>query len=123
MASFNKNDRLLGDITKNSSFGVFGNLDIDLDTDWLTEPIPIALTDEVREGKAQILTVINDEEVEAFDIEIISAIEQKNPSTKGMILKVTDERLLDETGGIVQRSEERRVGKRAERGRRCRKEN
>jgi len=101
-ASFNKNDRLLGNITKNSSFGVFGNLDIDLDTDWLTEPIPIALTDEVREGKAQILTVINDEEVEAFDIEIISAIEQKNPSTKGMILKVTDERLLDETGGIVQ---------------------
>ena len=40
--------------------------------------------------------------MEAFDIEIISAIEQKNPSTKGMILKVTDERLLDETGGIVQ---------------------
>src|SRR5690625_5914503 len=34
-ASFNKNDRLLGNITKNSSFGVFGNLDIDLDTDWL----------------------------------------------------------------------------------------
>ncbi len=44
----------------------------------------------------------SDEEVEAFDIEIISAIEQINPATKGMVIKVTDKRLLDKTGGIVQ---------------------
>lgn len=64
--------------------------------------MPIAFSGEVNEGPAQILTVINDEEVEAFDIEIISAIEQSNPATKGMVIKVTDKRLLDKTGGIVQ---------------------
>ncbi|MBU5594811.1 SpoIVB peptidase [Amphibacillus sp. MSJ-3] len=101
-ASFNQNEGLLGNITKNSPFGVFGHLDEDLEEGLLSEPLPIAYSDEVKEGPAQILTVINDEEIEAFDIEIISAIEQKNPATKGMVLKVTDERLLEETGGIVQ---------------------
>ncbi|BAM47314.1 SpoIVB peptidase [Amphibacillus xylanus] len=101
-ATFNKNENLLGNITKNSSFGVFGELDIDLSKEDLTEPIPIAYSHEVVEGPAQILTVIDDEKVEAFDIEIISTIEQKNPATKGMVIKVTDERLLEKTGGIVQ---------------------
>lgn len=101
-ASFNKNENLLGNITKNSSFGVFGQLNIDLKNENVVEPLPIAFSDEVKEGPAQILTVINEEEVEAFDIEIISTIEQTNPATKGMVIKVTDNRLLDKTGGIVQ---------------------
>ncbi|WP_440895806.1 SpoIVB peptidase [Amphibacillus sp. Q70] len=101
-ASFDQNEGLLGNITKNSAFGVFGNLDHELKEGPLAEPLPIARAEEVKEGPAQILTVINDEEIETFDIEIISAIEQKNPATKGMVLKVTDPRLLDKTGGIVQ---------------------
>lgn len=101
-ASFNKNENLLGNITKNSSFGVFGQLNIDLKEENVIEPLPIAYSDEVKEGPAQILTVINEEEVETFDIEIISAVEQTNPATKGMVIKVTDERLLEKTGGIVQ---------------------
>src|SRR5699024_8638545 len=64
--------------------------------------IPIAFSDEVKEGPAQIFTVIDNEEVEIFDVEIISAIEQANPATKGMVIKVTDERLLEKTGGIDQ---------------------
>lgn len=101
-ASFNKKNGMLGSITKNSSFGVFGELEHDLlDSQW-SEPLTVSRPEEVKEGPAQILTVIDGEEIEAFDVEIINAINQKNPATKGMVLKITDEKLLKETGGIVQ---------------------
>lgn len=40
--------------------------------------------------------------MEAFDVEIVSVTPQKFPATKGMVIKVTDPRLLEKTGGIVQ---------------------
>ncbi len=101
-ASFNKKDGLLGNITKNSSFGVFGELAEELKSGPLSNPLPVAKPNEVKEGPAKILTVIDGEKIEAFDVEIINAVEQKNPATKGMVLSITDERLLKETGGIVQ---------------------
>src|SRR5690625_1389519 len=51
---------------------------------------------------AKILTVLKGEKVEAFDVEIVSSVPQKKPATKGMVVKVTDPKLLNETGGIVQ---------------------
>lgn len=101
-ASFDRNNKPLGSIVKNSPFGVFGTLDQALeDSNW-NDPLPIALSHQVEEGAAQILTVVDGEKVEAFDIEIINSVEQKNPATKGMIIKITDESLLNKTGGIVQ---------------------
>ncbi len=64
--------------------------------------MPIALSHQVKEGPAKILTVVDDDKVEEFDIEIVSTIPQKFPATKGMVIKVTDKRLLEKTGGIVQ---------------------
>ncbi|MBM7542448.1 SpoIVB peptidase [Amphibacillus cookii] len=101
-ASFNKKEGLLGNITKNSSFGVFGELEEALQDGPLSNPLPVAKPNEVKEGPAKILTVIDGEKIEAFDVEIINAVEQRNPATKGMVLSITDERLLKETGGIVQ---------------------
>ena len=68
----------------------------------LIKPLPIALSHQVKEGPAQILTVVEDDEVQLFDIEIVSTIPQKFPATKGMVIKVTDPKLLGKTGGIVQ---------------------
>ena len=62
----------------------------------------IALSHEVKEGPATILTVVEDEVVEEFDVEIVSSVPQKFPATKGMVIKVTDPKLLEKTGGIVQ---------------------
>ena len=45
---------------------------------------------------------MNNDEVNLFDIEIVSTIPQKFPATKGMVIKVTDPKLLAKTGGIVQ---------------------
>ena len=45
--------------------------------------MPIALSHQVKEGPAQILTVVDGDNVEQFDIEIVSTTPQKFPATKG----------------------------------------
>ena len=40
--------------------------------------------------------------MEKFNINIIKVSHQTNSNSKGMVIKITDERLLDKTGGIVQ---------------------
>lgn len=102
LARFSSDREIIGDIKRNSPFGIFGELNRDISNGVLDKPLPIALSHQVKEGPAQILTVVEDDKVESFDIEIVSTIPQKFPATKGMVLKVTDKKLLDKTGGIVQ---------------------
>ncbi|MBP1934197.1 SpoIVB peptidase [Ammoniphilus resinae] len=101
-AIFKDERKKLGNIVKNSPFGIFGTMDTYPDNNMVKEPIPIALTEEVKEGPAEILTVVDGQKVEKFDIEIVNVIQQQFPATKGMIIKVTDPDLLKKTGGIVQ---------------------
>ncbi len=102
LARFSPDREIVGNIKKNSPFGIFGELNKALKNGVLDKPLPIALSHQVKEGPAKILTVVNDDKVEAFNIEIVSTIPQKFPATKGMVIKVTDPRLLEKTGGIVQ---------------------
>lgn len=101
-ARFSIAENQLGSITKNSPFGIFGKLSQNLKNGKMDQPMPIALSHEVEEGPAQILTVVKGEKVEAYDVEIVSSVPQKFPATKGMVVKVTDPELLKRTGGIVQ---------------------
>src|SRR5690625_1155861 len=101
-AKFSMNEQQLGTVTKNSAFGIFGELDPKKFAAKHEKPMPIALSDEVKTGKAHILTVVDGEKVEKFDVEIVHTVPQKFPATKGMIIKITDDRLLNKTGGIVQ---------------------
>lgn len=101
-AKFSLKENQIGSITKNTPYGVFGKLDESLSNGISDEPMPIGLSHEVEEGPAKILTVVEGEEVEEFDVEIVNSISQTSPATKGMIVKITDDKLLDETGGIVQ---------------------
>ncbi|MCM2674963.1 SpoIVB peptidase [Alkalicoccobacillus plakortidis] len=103
LASFSKDREILGNINKNSSFGIFGTLNkANLKNDIMDKELPIAMSNQIKEGPAKILTVVSGEKVEEFDIEIVNAIQQKQPATKGLVLKVTDPKLLEATGGIVQ---------------------
>lgn len=102
LARFSANQEVIGDITTNSPFGIFGNLKKPIANGIMDKPLPITLANQVKEGPAQILTVTDGDKVEAFDIEIVSTIPQKYPATKGMVLKVVDPKLLEKTGGIVQ---------------------
>ncbi|WP_246056058.1 SpoIVB peptidase [Alteribacter natronophilus] len=102
LARFSSERKVLGDINKNSAFGIFGKLNDDVSNGSWDEPMEIGLSHQVEEGPAEILTVVNGEEVRKFSIEIVSSTIQKFPATKGMVIKVTDPELLEATGGIVQ---------------------
>jgi stage IV sporulation protein B len=95
-------DKVLGSITRNSDFGVFGNMDNMPDNAKIGKALPVALAEQVHEGKASILTVVDDQKVEEFEIQIVNVMRQKYPATKSMVIKVTDKRLLEKTGGIIQ---------------------
>ena len=101
-AKFSAERNKLGSIIKNTPHGIFGVLDTKLSNGSYDEPLEITRSDEVKEGPAKILTVVDKEKVEEFDIEIVSSTPQKKPDIKGMVLKITDPKLLEKTGGIVQ---------------------
>lgn len=90
-----------GKIDKNTNFGIYGSLNLK-DKQHLAEPMPIALSYQVQEGPATILTTIDGNKVEEFDIDIQKVNRQRTSNNKSMLIKVTDQRLLDITGGIVQ---------------------
>ncbi len=64
------------------------------------EAIPVATKREVKLGKAAILSTVSEEGTCAYEIEIIKILDTKG--NRDMILRVTDEKLLAQTGGIVQ---------------------
>ncbi|MGO0060887.1 SpoIVB peptidase [Brevibacillus fluminis] len=101
-ARFYNESQVLGNITKNTPFGIFGKMKEPPKRSYYQEAIPVALAEQVQEGPAKILTVVDGQRVEEFDIEIVNVVKQHFPATKGMIIRVTDKRLLDKTGGIVQ---------------------
>ncbi|MEQ8196797.1 MAG: SpoIVB peptidase [Clostridiaceae bacterium] len=91
----------IGNITKNTFCGVFGEMK-EKNQYINNKPVGIALKNDIKEGKAQIITTIDENGPQYYDIEINKLLIQDKPGPKSMIIKVTDERLLKKTGGIVQ---------------------
>jgi len=92
----------LGHIEKNTPFGVFGSMNQQPPHGLLGQLVPVALPSQVHGGPAQMFTVVHGQRIEAFTVDIENIVKQDEPSTKSMIVHVTDARLLNETGGIVQ---------------------
>ncbi|WP_333861682.1 SpoIVB peptidase [Clostridium sp.] len=90
----------LGNIEKNTECGVFGKGNNKLKKG--SNFIKIGLRNEIEEGPAQILTTVNGDTPELYDIQIEKLLSQDLPGPKSMVIKVTDNRLLNKTGGIVQ---------------------
>ncbi|MHC6179459.1 SpoIVB peptidase [Clostridium sp. JNZ X4-2] len=91
----------LGEISKNTECGIFGKGNAELKNKGC-KPLKVGLRNEIKEGPAKILTTISGETPEYYDIEIEKLLVQDLPGPKSMVIKVTDSRLLDKTGGIVQ---------------------
>ena len=85
-----------GNIKENTISGIFGNYSSKLDENNLIE---IAEPNEIKLGKAYIRTVISGSNINNYEIEIINI--DKDNDTKNILFKVTDDKLLDKTGGIV----------------------
>ncbi len=86
----------LGVVSKNIQYGLYGNL-----TSSEGELYDVSTRDEVTLGNAMICSEISGKR-EYYDIEILKLNYQSEKSEKGMVIKVTDKRLLALTGGIVQ---------------------
>jgi stage IV sporulation protein B len=91
----------IGTVSGNTYQGIFGKIDSEYLNNLNVQPMEIGLKQEVKKGKASILCTVEDK-VEEFDIEILSFDISNSNHSKGIVLRITDPRLLNETGGIVQ---------------------
>lgn len=99
--SFVLNSTFNGTIEKNTMTGIFGTMKGELANPFYKQAIPVGWESEVKVGPAKIYTVIKGEKIEEFEVNIDRVMHNRADS-KNMIVRVTDPRLLEVTGGIVQ---------------------
>ena len=85
----------IGEITKNSNSGVFGISSTDSEN-----KIPVARKKDIEPGNAEIVCDIGNG-AETFDVQIRKIINGTDAS-KSLLIQVTDDGLIEKTGGIVQ---------------------
>lgn len=94
-------DVLIGSLYKNCEQGVFGKLD-DSFVVGGGKMLEVANTEEIKEGEALICCTLDDCGPQYYRINITKVYSDKTRTSRNMIIKVTDEKLLEKTGGIVQ---------------------
>lgn len=97
------NSQTIGDIKKNTQFGVYGKLNniTSLNID-ISKKIDIALRNEIKEGRAKVLCAFNENNVtKEYDIEIEKIYIDNDYNNKSMMIKIIDDELINETGGII----------------------
>ena len=95
-ANYNQ-DNVYGTINENTYAGIFGDYTATIPDKKLYK---VATINDIKLDKAQILTVIDGDKVESFDISIIKL--NNGYDSKNILFQITDKRLLEKTGGIVQ---------------------
>ena len=101
LGSFVSDSTFAGTIEKNTITGIFGSMSGEIVNPYFNEAISVGWESEVKVGPAKIYTVIQGEKIEEFNINIDRVMHNRTDS-KNMIVRVTDPRLLDVTGGIIQ---------------------
>ena len=98
-----ENSSSIGNIYENTNFGVYGHLK---NTDEINinklDELDMALRDEIKEGNAQIICMLDSGDVSKYTVNIQKIFKNNNKDNKSMIIKITDKRLLEKTGGIIQ---------------------
>lgn len=89
----------LGSIMINGSSGVYGVVDSKKISG--QNVVPVATSTEVQVGKAQIISTVDGDGAQYYDIEI-TKIFKDSDTVRNMAVKVTDSKLIEKTGGIVQ---------------------
>ena len=91
-------DAPCGRLLRNTARGVFG----ETRQGWLGEPVPVACYDQVHTGPATIRSTVTGRVPEEYSVEILKIYPRDRQDSRNFLLKVTDSRLLEQTGGIVQ---------------------
>lgn len=96
------NQTNIGEVTKNTDFGIYGNLTntASLNINF-QKAIDVALRSEIKTGNAKVLCTLENGVTKEYDIEIKKIYANNNSDNKSMLIKVTDEDLLNQTGGII----------------------
>ena len=97
------NQQTIGSVTKNTQFGVYGVLnnfsELNIDT---SKKVKVALRDEIKEGDAKILCALDNSNItKEYDIKIEKIYKDNEYNNKSMLIRVTDNELLNKTGGII----------------------
>ncbi len=85
----------IGTIDKNTSRGIFGKAT----HNWQG---PSLLTGKAAVGPATIRSTIDDHDLQEYSVEILKIFPNNQTSNRNLLLRITDQRLLSATGGIVQ---------------------
>ena len=86
-----------GEIDNNDITGIYGTYQEEIAN---METMEVGTKEEIKEGPATIKTVIEENKTEEFDINIIGI--DTTSKTKNILFEITDEDLLNKTGGVVQ---------------------
>ncbi len=92
----------IGDIYKNTKMGVYGNVKNMQYIDTTYNEMEVAERSEIKTGKATILCQLDSGAPQEYQIEIERIYLNNNIDNKSMLIKITDEELLNKTGGIIQ---------------------
>ena len=88
----------IGALTKNTHQGLFGKARLP----WAGKALPIAPSSEIQKGSAKILATVGGTTVQEYSVEILKIYPQTRNGDKNMLIRITDPKLLETTGGIVQ---------------------
>ena len=90
--------KVIGTIRRNTAKGVFGKSDVAFSG----SALPVAAAADIRTGSATILSTVEGSHVLEYSVEILKLYPEAKDTGRNMLLHITDQRLLDTTGGIVQ---------------------
>ena len=94
--------RQIGSLLENCEYGIYGVMRDAPRSALYPEGLSVGSRSAVHTGAASIIATVEGDEPQEYGVEIVRCFPQSEPSQKGMVLRVTDERLLHRTGGIVQ---------------------
>ena len=92
-------EKSLGKAEKLCTCGIYGKINGSFDTKGLK--LARASSDGVKPGKASIYSTVSGEDPQEYSIEIVK-VDKEQKENKNYVIKITDEDLIEKTGGIVQ---------------------
>lgn len=95
----------IGEVAKNTSFGIFGTISSKNRLGNLTEEMEVLSRNQIKTGKAEIICELEQGKKQNYEIEIQKIYTNNQKDNKSMLIKITDSELLEKTGGIIQRYE------------------
>ena len=98
-----ENGTSIGEINKNTFFGIYGKINNSAPLNINKKnALEVANRNEIKTGEASILCTLDESGPQEYKINIDKIYYNNNTNNKSMLIRVTDEKLIEKTGGIIQ---------------------